>query len=187
MRSFFIPILLFCLASAELAAQSKLPPLDKSPMDMSYYPPNFPLRKIEDKLTEPLVARVIYSRPQKAGRKVFGELIEYEKVWRLGANEATEIEFFKDVKISNTRIKKGRYTLYCIPNREQWTLIINKETDTWGSFKYNSKKDMLRVNITVQKQTEPTEELVMIFEKAPAGASLIIAWDDVKLSLPISF
>lgn len=186
MRS-LLTLIILCFAFCTTRSQSKMPALDKSPMDMSYYPNNFPLLKIQDKITEPLIARVVYSRPQKAGRVIFGELIEYGKVWRLGANEATEIEFYKDVKISSSRIKKGRYTLYCIPYADKWTLILNKETDTWGSFKYDVKKDLLRVTIPVQKQTEPTEEFVMAFEKISNGASLVIAWDDVKLALPISF
>lgn len=106
---------------------------------MSYYPAGYPVLKIQDKATEPLVARVIYSRPQKNGRVIFGQLVEYGKVWRLGANEATEIEFFQTVHINNKKVKKGRYTLYCIPLPEKWTLIINKETDTWGSFKYDER------------------------------------------------
>ena len=67
-------------------------------MDMAYYPVNYPVLKIQDKLTESLAARVIYSRPQKAGRTIFGSLVKYGEVWRLGANEATEIEFFKNCK-----------------------------------------------------------------------------------------
>ncbi len=76
-------------------------------MDMSYYPSNFPVLKIQDKITEPLVARVIYSRPQKSGRNIFGELVEYGKVWRMGANEATEIEFYKHVRIGGKKIVRG--------------------------------------------------------------------------------
>src|SRR5829696_148421 len=75
----------------------KLPQLDKSPMDMAYYPANYPVLKIQDKATEPLIARIIYSRPQKSNRTVFGELVEYNQVWRMGANDATEIEFYRDV------------------------------------------------------------------------------------------
>jgi hypothetical protein len=134
-----------------------------------------------------LVARVIYSRPQKNGRVIFGELLEYGKVWRLGANEATEFELYHDVKINNAKVKKGRYTLYCIPNIDKWTLIINKETDTWGSFRYDPKKDLLRVDLPIQKQKDITEEFVIAFEKSAKGAALIIAWDDVKLNLPIVF
>src|SRR4051812_19722113 len=114
MKSRFLVIVLL-LAGSNIFAQSKLPELDKSPMDMSYYPSGYPLLKIQDKITEPLISRIIYSRPQKNGRVIFGELIEYGKVWRLGANEATEIEFYQNVKINNTKIKKGRYTLYAIP------------------------------------------------------------------------
>ena len=144
----------FTLMSAAADAQFKAPPLDKSPMDMSYYPANFPILKIQNKATEPLLARVLYSRPQKNGRNVFGDLIEYGKVWRLGANEATEIELYKDVKIDNTRLKKGRYSLYAIPFEDKWTLIFNRETDIWGAFQYDDKKDVLRTEIKLEKQQE---------------------------------
>ena len=156
-------------------------------MDMSYYPNAYPILKIQDKLTEPLIARVIFSRPQKNGRTIFGELLEYGKVWRLGANEATEIEFFQNVKIGNTKIKKGRYSLYCIPLTEKWTMIINKETDTWGAFKYDQSKDLARIEVPVQKQSEILEAFVMAFEKTSTGANLLIAWDDFKVALPINF
>ncbi len=187
MKQFFLALGIVCFLVAGAAAQTKLPPVDKSPMDMSYYPNGYPVSKIQDKPTDPLVARVIYSRPQKNGRTIFGDLLEYGKVWRLGANEATEIEFYQNVKINNTKIKKGRYTLYCIPYADKWTIIVNKENDTWGSFKYDMKKDLVRMDVPVQKQTEITEAFVMAFDKAANGANLIIAWDDVKVNLPIVF
>ncbi|MFZ4769196.1 MAG: DUF2911 domain-containing protein [Ferruginibacter sp.] len=165
--------------------QSKLPPMDKSPLDMAYYPDNYPVLKIQDKATEPLLARAIYSRPQKNGRVVFGELIEYGKVWRLGANEATEIEFFQNVKISNVKIKKGRYTLYAIPNPTKWTIVLNKENDTWGSFRYDPKKDIVRMDVPVEKQELKAESFSLLFEKINGGFNLSALWDDVKVSLPI--
>jgi hypothetical protein len=164
----------------------KVPALDKSPMDMAYFPSNFPVLKIQDKATSPLIARVIYSRPQKSGRIVFGELVEIGKVWRLGANEATEIEFFRDVKIANKRIAKGKYTMYAVVNNADWTVILNKETDVWGAFKYDEKKDVLRTTVPVQKLAESTEMFTMFFEKAPKGMDLIMVWDDVKVVLPVS-
>ena len=187
MKSLFFAIAAVCFSISSLQAQSKLPPMDKSPMDMSYYPNGYPVLKIQDKITEPLVARVIYSRPQKSGRVIFGELLEYGKVWRLGANEATEIEFYREVKINDKKVKKGRYTMYAIPYADKWTIIINKETDTWGSFKYDEKRDLLRIDVPIQKQAEVTEEFVMAFEKSSKGANLIIVWDDVKITLPIVF
>lgn len=175
------------IAFTATAQNGTLPPTDKSPMDMSYYPANFPVLKIQDKITEPLVARVVYSRPQKAGRPIFGGLVEYGNIWRLGANEATEIEFFRHVKIGGKKISKGRYTLYALVNENTWTLIVNKETDTWGAFKYDPKKDLVRVEVPVQKTDIAVESLSMGFEKATAGISLIIGWDQVKVALPILF
>jgi Protein of unknown function (DUF2911) len=180
---------LFCLLISFLfsfSQSSKLPEVDKSPMDVSYYPNNYPILKIQNKATEPLVARVFYSRPQKQGRKIFGELVEYGKVWRLGANEATEIEFYKDVKIGGKKVSKGRYTLYALVNEDVWTMILNKDTDTWGAFKYDSKKDLLRIDVPVQKTDEVVEAMSMMFEKSATGISLIIAWEEVKVTVPIT-
>jgi hypothetical protein len=168
-------------------AQTNLPALDKSPMDMSYYPNGYPVQKIQDKINEQLVARVIYGRPQKNNRVIFGDLIPYGNVWRLGANEATEIEFFKPVKIGNTKIKKGRYTLYAIPFADKWTIILNSESYTWGAFKYDIKKDIVRTNVPVLQQSETTEPLSMLFDKSSTGANLVIVWDTIKVTLPIIF
>lgn len=161
------------------------PPLDKSPMDISYYPDNYPILKINGKTTEPPIARIIYSRPQKGDRIIFGGLVEYGQVWRLGANEATEIEFYKDVKIAGQKIPKGRYTLYALINPDSWTLIINKETDTWGAFKYDSQKDLIRVPVPVEKLSEPVEPLSIMFEKNNKGFDLVIGWDMVEVKMPV--
>ena len=114
MKKIFAILITFQLFFFSLLAQTgNLPPVDKSPMDMSYYPVNYPVLKIQDKIAEPLAARVVYSRPQKAGRTVFGELVKYGEVWRAGANEATEIEFFKPVRIGGKKIKIGDMALSC--------------------------------------------------------------------------
>ena len=191
MKNFLFTILLtsvtiFAGAQTQVATKIKLPALDKSPMDIAYYPSNFPVLKIQDKATEPLVARVIYSRPQKDNRVVFGELIEYNIIWRLGANEATEIEVFRDVKIGGKKLLKGRYTLYAIPTSTQWTIIFNKDTDIWGAFKYDAKKDALRVDVPVTKLTEVVEAFTVNFNKTATGAELQISWDDVSVLLPLS-
>ena len=181
--------ILFCFLisfSFAFSQSNKLPEVDKSPMDVSYYPNNYPILKIQNKTNEPLVARILYSRPQKQGRKIFGELVEYGKVWRLGANEATEIEFYKDVKIGGKKVPKGRYTLYAIAGESVWTMILNKDTDTWGAFKYDSKKDVLRADVVAQKTDEVVESMSIFFEKSTAGISLIIGWEQVKVTLPIT-
>lgn len=186
LRNVVLAVALVC--SLEVAhAQSKPASMDKSPMDMAYFPTDYPVLKIQDKAPGPLVARAIYSRPQKNGRKLFGELVEYGKVWRLGANEATEIEFFQDVKIADKKVKKGRYTMYALVDTDKWTVILNKETDTWGAFRYDSTKDVVRTTVPVEKQSDITEAFSMEFEKAPKGARLVINWDDVQVKLPITW
>lgn len=180
-------VLFMLLGSIGKAQQTKAPAIDRSSMDMSYYPVNYPVLKIQGKVTDPLVARVIYSRPQKAGRRVFTELLDYGEVWRLGANEATEIEFFIDVKVNGAKIKKGRYTMYCIPAADKWTIIFNKDTDTWGTFKYDSTKDVLRTVTPVITLTEPQETFSIWFEKTNPGAYLFMEWDDERIQLQITF
>ena len=186
MKRIFAYLLILTGLISSANAQVKFPPIDKSPMDVIYYPVNYPVLRIQDKVNEPLLARVVYSRPQKNGRTVFGELVEFNAVWRLGANEATEIEFFRDVKVNGTKVKKGRYTFYCIPGEEKWTMILNRDTDIWGAFKYDSKKDIMRTTVPVQKPGETVEALSMTFEKAGTGADLVIAWDNMMVRLPIT-
>lgn len=178
-------ILIAALLTLPGLAQADLPPVDKSPMDMSYYPVNYPVLKVQDKTTGPLIARVIYSRPKREGRMIFGGLMEYGKLWRLGANEATEIEFFRKVYIGNKKIPKGRYTVYAIVNENSWTFIINKQTDTWGAFKYDSTKDLVKVIVPVEKTNDPLENFVIVFEKADENMNLVVAWENIKCTLPV--
>jgi hypothetical protein len=187
MKKYIIAILAFTCSFACFAqtSASKFPAIDKSPMDMAYYPANYPVLKIQDKATEPLIARVIYSRPQKNNRVVYGELVEYNSVWRMGANEATEVEFYTDVKIGGKKIVKGRYTLYAFVTPAQWSIILNKETNTWGAFKYDEKKDVARITVPVQNLTTPVDAFTIYFEKADAAINMNIAWDTVQVSLPI--
>src|SRR5688572_11257812 len=185
-KSIFLAAAVLFLSVGAIA-QSSLPAVDKSPLDICYYPLRYPSLKAQDKITEPLTARVIYSRPKKEGRAVFGGLVEYGKLWRLGANEATEIEFYKPVMVGGKKIPKGRYTLYAIVNEKSWIFIINKETDIWGSFKYSQAKDAARIDVPVQSLTEQVESLTMVFEKDNKNINLVVAWENVKVALPISF
>ena len=189
----FIFVLAAILANAQTQVslnppqkiEAKIPPVDKSPMDMAYYPADYPVLKTQNKATQPALVRVIYSRPQRDNRAIFGELIEYDKVWRLGANEATEIEFYKDVVIGGKKLAKGRYTIYAIPTPTKWTMIINKDTDSWGAFIYDEKKDVLRTDVNVTTLTTPVDIFSMSFTKADKGINLNISWDSVSVNLPI--
>lgn len=162
-----------------------LSPVDKSPMDISYFPVNYPQLKMTGQDKNPPIARVIYSRPFKDGRKIFGFLQKYGEVWRMGANEATEIEFFRDITIYGKKVAAGRYILYCIPYENKWTIILNNDLFTWG-LKIDASKDVFKIDVPVEKLTAPFEALTIVFETAKNGTNLIMAWEDVKASLPIS-
>lgn len=159
---------------------------DKSPLDMSYYPDEYPQLKMSGKAKESIVARVIYSRPKKEGRVIFGSVVKYGSRWRLGANEATEIEFFKDVTIQNTLVKKNRYIIYCIPYETKWTIVLNNDLFAWG-LKIDSSKDVHKFDIPVIKIQYPMEYFIMGFEKKDTGINLVMAWDTVKSMLPINY
>jgi hypothetical protein len=185
LKKFALATIFICVASFHSFAQTELPGLDKSPMDMSYCPDGYSFRLIDTGKVQPLIARVTYSRPQKNGRVIFGGLVPYGQVWRLGANEATELEIFQPVLIGNQLINKGRYTLYAIPDSAKWTIILNSETDVWGAFSYEISKDLVRVEVPVQKQAIPTEALTMLFTDKNGSQSLLIYWDNVKVELPM--
>lgn len=190
MKNFFLSIALLAatVAGAQGNSSSRvtLPALDKSPMDMAYYPANYPVLKVQSGAPEPLLARAIYSRPLKSGRVIFGDLVPYNEVWRLGANEATEVEFFREVRIGGKKLPKGKYTVYAIVTPQQWTIIFNKETDTWGAFSYDEKKDAARVTVPVETLTDAVEPFTLYFDKASSGPTLVIAWDTQRVTVPIA-
>jgi hypothetical protein len=162
---------------------------DQSPLDMSYFPPDYPILRMNGTDSGSLMARVIYSRPRKKGRNVFGSdpknsLREFCKEWRLGANEATEIEFFKQVRINNKKVDKGRYIIYCIPYPDKWTVVLNSNLYTWG-LHMDETKDVFKTEVPVQKQIPALEDFTMVFEKSGDHADLIMAWDTVKVIMPI--
>lgn len=159
--------------------------LDKSPLDVIYFPDEYPKLKMIGSVETPPVFRVYYSRPQRSGRKIFGGVVKFGEHWRLGANEATEIEFFEDVVIQKTMVRKGRYILYCIPQPTEWTLIINSDLYSWG-LKIDPAKDIFKFTVPVVKSDKPIEDFTMETEKTSEGANLWIGWDDTKVVLPIN-
>ncbi len=188
MKKILFCFLLYIVPNNIFAQESaKVPEVDKSPMDMSYFPDQYPIQKFQGKVTTAPSVRIIYGRPKKDGRIIFGDLIKYNEIWRIGANESTEIEFYKDAKIGGKKITKGRYTLYCIPTEKSWTFIINKDTDSWGAFKYDEKKDILRQKVSTTSVTTSVEALSIYFEKTTTGCKLNVSWDTTTASLPISF
>lgn len=182
---YILIVLIFVGSIYHVNAQPKFSELDKSPLDVSYCPNNYPILKMNGKITSQPIARVIYSRPQKANRTIFGGIVKYNELWRLGANEATEVEFFRNVKINGKQLLKGRYTMFAIAEEDKWIIIFNSEKDVWG-LAYNPKKDVLRIEAPVEKINETYESLTMYFDEVNKNYLLNIIWDNVKASIPIT-
>ena len=161
-------------------------PVDVSSMDMSYYPADYPKLKMTKAISTPPLARVVYSRPHLQGRKLFHDILKYGEPWRLGANEATELELYTDVSIQDKKIKAGRYILYCIPQQEKWTIVLNSNIDSWG-LQPDISKDIARFVVPVRQTGNSLEFFTIIFQHSATGAYLLMAWDNVEAKLPIAF
>ncbi len=168
----------------------EFPKLDSSPMDASYFPAraqfrNFAKTEAEKKAAEPKI-RVVYSRPQKKGRDIFGDLQKYGEIWRVGANESTEIHFYQDVKVGGTSLKAGRYTVYAVPQENEWEVHFSTDLDGWGHYAFNpDESTVAKITVPTAKTETTVEALSIVFEEADPGAHMIIAWDDTMVRVPI--
>jgi hypothetical protein len=161
-------------------------PVDISPMDIAYFPTNYAVQKMNSEAKTLPVARVIYSRPHRQGRQIFGSIVKWGEPWRLGANEATEIELFQPVTIQNKRVEKGRYILYAVPQQDQWTIIFNNDLYTWG-LKFSLAQDNARFAVPAVTKDQMIEYFTMVFEKTSTGADLVMAWEAKEARLPLQF
>ncbi len=129
--------------------------------------------------------KVAYGQPSKKGRVIFGEKEPYGKVWRAGANNATEITFANDGTFGGLPVKAGTYTLFAIPNENEWTMILNSELKQWGAFKYSEikDKDVLKVNVPAKKIDNVVEKLTYRF----TDTHLVLEWDQTQVAVPVSF
>ncbi len=183
---FVFSVLLLVSILVQPAMAQEMPELDKSPMDMSYYPSRAAFRafeKDEDKKAslEP-VMRIIYSRPQAKGREVMGNLVKAGETWRVGANENAELNVFQTVTLGGVELQPGRYSLHAIPGDTEWTLAINSDLDNWGSYAYNQERDVARIKGKVAS----TEEIVEAFTCAFSEDALIMAWENTVVTFPVA-
>ena len=176
MKNSIIPIAIFVttlISSLQLTAQ-EFKSLDKSPMDMAAFPSSY---KISDK-----IVKVIYSRPQLKGRSLV-KLAPPEKIWRTGANEAAEITFYKDVIFGGKALKAGTYSLFTIPSIDgDWTVVINRARNVWGSYFYKQEQDVVRVSGKTTKTKENIEAFSMVFDE---DMTLKMGWGKTVVSVSI--
>lgn len=128
-----------------------------------------------------------YSRPITKGRKIMGDLVPYNKVWRTGANAATIIRFTDAVEIMGKKIDTGSYALYTIPGEDTWQVILNKGITNWGSDGYTESDDVARFTVKRLKAPASTESFTMQFASVlPSTCQLQMMWEKTMISLPIS-
>lgn len=173
MKKLFLIVALIFLYIPATHAQD-FSELDKSPMDVAF---------IRGENNMPMI-RIIYSRPQKHGRKIFGGLVPFGEVWRTGANEATEITLYQEMLMGGEPIAAGTYTLYTIPTKDEWTIIINKDVYVWGSYNYDKSKDVLRIKVPAEQTSAPVEAFSMTFQPIENGANLLMGWGDTYIKVP---
>lgn len=132
--------------------------------------------------------KVVYGKPYKRDREIFGELVPYGAVWRTGANEATEITFTDDVIFGDEEVEAGVYSLFTIPGEESWTIILNNQLGAWGAFQYNQELDVLRLEVPVQKLDEIVEAFAIRLEteEDASETTLSLQWDLVRVEVEIA-
>jgi hypothetical protein len=129
---------------------------------------------------------VDYSRPQKRGRVIFGDVVPWSTPWRTGANAATQFNTTVDLVIGGATVPAGKYTLWTLPTPTGWKLIINKQTGQWGT-DYHAEQDLVRVDAKVETLAAPVEQFVIGFEpSAAAPTTITFTWDRTKVSVPVA-
>lgn len=128
---------------------------------------------------------VRYHRPAVRSRQIWGGLVPYDQPWRMGANEATTIEFSDPVRIQGNEVPAGKYSFFAIPGRESWTLVLNRDPEQWGAYGYDQSKDQLRVNVRPQ-QAPATEWMRFTIDPVSATSAVVnLNWENVAVSMPV--
>lgn len=135
--------------------------------------------------------KLVYCRPFKKGRLIFGEkndtaLVPNGKYWRLGANEATEITFSKDVNFAGKPAKAGSYRMYAVPNTSSWMVSLNSELGKWGYDEPNYDLDVLKVDVSAETVPSETEQFTITFSSDSSCVNMDLAWDKTHLRIPIT-
>lgn len=182
MKSTILSVAVFVITiiSAVDAFAQKFSRLDVSPLDASYYPNSW---RNSDKLV-----KVIYSRPQLKGRSLSSLAVadSSKGVWRTGANEASEITFFKDVLFAGKKVKAGTYTLFTVPAEKEWTLILSSVRNVWGHYSYDKNDDVLRVTAKVSISDKTIEAFSIAFNKNKEECvTMHLGWENTIVSVSV--
>jgi hypothetical protein len=144
-----------------------------------------PAAKASCALGEGKTITVDYSSPRAKGRKIYGGLVPYGEVWRAGANEATTFVTTTDLMVGGNHVLAGNYTIFTIPNKDKWTLIISKKTGEWGIPYPGADQDLVRVDMKTSTLPSTVENFTIAFDKSAGGCTLRIDWEKTRASVEI--
>lgn len=144
-----------------------------------------PRQKVEQQFSMTKIS-LDYSRPGVKGRKVFGELVPYGKVWRAGANSATKITFEQNVNFGGKDLMAGTYGLFIVPTEKEWKVILNKDSQQWGAYTYDEKLNVVEVTVPVQKLSEKQEWFEISLNPIDVHSTdLVFKWDTTKVAVTV--
>ena len=144
-----------------------------------------PAAKATCTLADGKTITVDYSSPRAKGRKIFGGLVPYGEVWRTGANEATTFVTTADVMVGGTHVPAGSYTIFTIPNKDKWTLVISKKTGEWGTDYPGPGNDLARIEMKASALPAAFENFTIAFDKTPGGCVLRMDWETTRASVEV--
>ena len=144
-----------------------------------------PAAKATCALADGKTITVDYSSPRAKGRKIFGGLVPYGEVWRTGANEATTFVTTADVMVGGTHVPAGSYTIFTIPNKDKWTLVISKKTGEWGTNYPGPENDLARIEMKASALPAAAENFTIAFDKSAGGCTLRMDWETTRASVEV--
>ena len=157
---------------------------EKTPQDKSKRPS--PPAKATCSMSDGTTITVDYSSPRAKGRQVFGGIVPYGEVWRLGANEATTLATTSGISVGGTQVPAGSYTLFAVPDKDKWTLVISKKTGEWGVPYPGADSDFARVPMKTSSLPKPMENFTISFDKTAGGCTMRVAWETTGASVEIT-
>jgi hypothetical protein len=173
MTKLFSSLFLLLMAVAAVQAQSLTIPRPS------------PLAKVEQEFGTSKIW-LEYSRPSVKGRAIFGELVPYDKVWRTGANASTKIKFGADVMVEGAPVKAGKYAIFTIPSKDEWTIILSNDT-IGGADEYKQENDLIRFKVKTTVPANPVETFtISVYNITNTSCEIGIAWDKTKATFKVT-
>jgi hypothetical protein len=178
MRKYFAVLIMGCLSLGLMAT------LGSAQTDKASRPS--PPAKATCALADGKTITVDYSSPRAKGRKIFGGLVPFGEVWRAGANEATSFVTTTDLMVGGSHLPAGSYTIFTIPNKDKWTLIVSKKTGEWGVPYPGAEFDLLRIDLKAATLPSAVENFTIAFDKTADGCTLRMEWERTRASVDIT-